>query len=100
MSDEDIKEYHNIGKPIKYSGKYKYVSGQMYEHHGSRTYDFGGMRLPSVTTILGLTKDQSFLRDWKEKVGYEKAEKIRGNNSNSSKPVRGPNINPSSTYNF
>tara|TARA_R100000988_G_C3972866_1_gene152419 strand:+ start:752 stop:952 length:201 start_codon:yes stop_codon:yes gene_type:complete len=30
----------------------------------------------------------------------EKAEKIRGNNSNSSKPVRGPNINPSSTYNF
>ena len=30
----------------------------------------------------------------------EKAEKIRGNNSNSPKPVRGPNINPSSTYNF
>ena len=33
MSDEDIKEYHNIGKPIKYNDKYKYVSGQMYEHH-------------------------------------------------------------------
>ena len=81
MSDEDIKEYHNIGKPIKYSDKYKYVSGQMYEHHGSRTYDFGGMRLPSVTTILGLTKDQSFLRDWKEKVGYEKAEKIKNYSS-------------------
>tara|TARA_B100000900_G_scaffold396559_1_gene395962 strand:- start:1989 stop:2189 length:201 start_codon:yes stop_codon:yes gene_type:complete len=30
----------------------------------------------------------------------EKAEKARGNNSNSAKPVRGPNINPSSTYNF
>ena len=81
MSDEDIKEYHNIGKPIKYSGKYKYVSGQMYEHHGSRTYDFGGMRLPSVTTILGLTKDQSFLKDWQEKVGHEKAEQIKNHSS-------------------
>ena len=81
MSDEDIKEYHNIGRPIKYSDKYRYVSGQMYEHHGSRTYDFGGMRLPSVTTILGLTKDQSFLKDWQEKVGHEKAESIKNHSS-------------------
>jgi genome maintenance exonuclease 1 len=51
MNDEDIKEYHNIGRPIKYSDKYRYVSGQMYEHHGSRMYDFGNERLPSVTTI-------------------------------------------------
>ena len=81
ISDEDIKEYHNIGRPIKYSDKYRYVSGQMYEHHGSRTYDFGGMRLPSVTTILGLTKDQSFLKDWQEKVGHEKAESIKNHSS-------------------
>ena len=81
MSDEDIKEYHNIGRPIKYSDKYRYVSGQMYEHHGSRMYDFGNERLPSVTTILGLTKDQSFLKDWQEKVGHEKAESIKNHSS-------------------
>ena len=81
MNDEDIKEYHNIGRPIKYSDKYKYVSGQMYEHHGSRMYDFGNEKLPSVTTILGLTKDQSFLKDWQEKVGHEKAESIKNHSS-------------------
>ena len=81
MNDEDIKEYHNIGRPIKYSDKYKYVSGQMYEHHGSRIYDFGNEKLPSVTSILGLTKDQSFLKDWQEKVGHEKAESIKNHSS-------------------
>ena len=30
----------------------------------------------------------------------EEMEKAKGKNPNSSKPVRGPNINPSSTYNF
>ena len=62
---------------MKKNLKYKYVSGQMYEHHGSRTYDFGGVRLPSVTTILGKTKDQQFLKDWKAKVGEERAEQIK-----------------------
>jgi genome maintenance exonuclease 1 len=81
MSDKDLEEYHNIGKPIKYSGKYKYVSGQMYEHHGTRMYDFGGQKLPSVTTILGLTKNQQFLKDWQEKVGHEKAERIKNHSS-------------------
>ena len=53
----------------------------MYEHHGSRMYDFGNEKLPSVTTILGLTKDQSFLKDWQEKVGHEKAESIKNHSS-------------------
>ena len=57
------------------------MSGQMYEHHGSRLYDFGGEKLPSVTTILGLTKDQSFIKDWQQKVGYEKAEQIKNHSS-------------------
>jgi hypothetical protein len=30
----------------------------------------------------------------------EEMEKAQGKNPNNSKPVRGPNINPSSTYNF
>ena len=29
MSDKDLEEFHNIGKPIKFKDKYKYVSGQM-----------------------------------------------------------------------
>ena len=33
-------------------------------------------RYPSVTTILGKTKDQTFLNQWKKKVGVAKAQKI------------------------
>jgi len=66
---------------LKKSNKYKYMSGQRYEHHGSRTYDFGGIRLPSVTTILAKTKDQSYLTAWKNKVGHDKAESIKNYSS-------------------
>ena len=66
---------------LKKSNKYKYMSGQRYEHHGSRTYDFGGARLPSVTTVLAKTKDQSYLTAWKNKVGHEKAESIKNYSS-------------------
>ena len=62
---------------MKKSNKYRYMSGQRYEHHGSRTYDFGGVRLPSVTTILAKTKNQEYLTAWKNKVGHEKAESIK-----------------------
>tara|TARA_R100000773_G_scaffold26881_1_gene23304 strand:+ start:142 stop:912 length:771 start_codon:yes stop_codon:yes gene_type:complete len=77
MNDEDIKEYHNIGKAIKHSDKYNYVSGTRVDDHGTRTYDVNGYRLPSVTTILGATKDQQFLKDWKAKVGEAEAERIK-----------------------
>jgi len=47
---------------------------------GYRTYDVAGVddavSLPSVTTILGNTKDKSFLDSWKKKVGEEQARKI------------------------
>ena len=66
---------------LKKSNKYRYISGQRYEHHGSRTYDFGGVRLPSVTTVLAKTKDQSYLTAWKNKVGHEKAESIKNYSS-------------------
>ena len=66
---------------MKNSNKYRYMSGQRYEHHGSRTYDFGGARLPSVTTVLAKTKDQSYLTAWKNKVGHEKAESIKNYSS-------------------
>ena len=81
MSDEDIAEYHNIGKAIKYSEKYTYVDATRTEDHGSRLYDVNGTRLPSVTTILGATKDQQFLKDWKAKVGEQDAERIKNHSS-------------------
>jgi len=65
---------------LKKSNKYRYISGQRYEHHGSRTYDFGGIRLPSVTTVLAKTKNQEYLTAW-NKVGHEKAESIKNYSS-------------------
>jgi len=58
MEDKDIEEYHNIGRAIKHSGKYTYADATRHEEHGSRLYDVNGTRLPSVTTILGRTKNQ------------------------------------------
>jgi len=81
MEDKDIQEYHNIGRPIKFNAKYNYVKGTQIEEHGSRTYDVSGYRLPSVTTILGATKDQTFLKDWKAKVGEKRAEEIKNHSS-------------------
>ena len=77
MSDKDIEEYHNIGKKIKHNSKYTYVTGTRHEDQGARTYDVNGARLPSVTTILGATKNQQFLKDWKAKVGEQEAERIK-----------------------
>ena len=77
MDDKDIEEYHNIGKKIKHSGKYTYVDASRIEDQGTRLYDVNGTRLPSVTTILGRTKDQQFLKDWKAKVGEVEADRIK-----------------------
>ena len=61
---------------MKKNTKYSYVAGQRFEHHGSRTYDFDGKKLPSVTTILSRTKDQTYLDNWRTKVGHEEADRI------------------------
>ena len=84
MSDKDIEEYHNIERQmrsIKKSNKYNYIEGKRIDDHGSRIYDILGARLPSVTTILGLTKNQQFLKDWKAKVGEAEAERIKNYSS-------------------
>ena len=62
---------------MKKSDKYNYVSGSQSMDHGSRIYDVAGYRLPSVTTILGKTKDQKFLQDWIAKKGAKEAERIK-----------------------
>tara|TARA_R100001082_G_scaffold83298_1_gene50045 strand:+ start:476 stop:1258 length:783 start_codon:yes stop_codon:yes gene_type:complete len=84
MDEKDIKEFHSLEKQVKgmkKSNKYKYLTGQRYEHHGSRTYDFGDGKLPSVTTILAKTKNQEYLKAWKNKVGDEEAERIKNYSS-------------------
>ncbi len=66
---------------MKHSDKFKYITATSYTDHGSRTYDVKGVRLPSVTTILAKTKDQSYIKRWKEKVGHEEAERIKNHSS-------------------
>ena len=63
---------------MKKSNKYNYIQGKQITNHetGTRVYDFQGARLPSVTTVLGQTKNQQFLKDWRKKVGTEEAERI------------------------
>ena len=66
---------------MKKNNKYPYRKFYMSEHHGSRTYEFDGNRVPSVTTILSQTKDQSFLKRWYAKKGHEEAERIKNHSS-------------------
>ena len=62
MEDKDILEYENIGRKIKKSNKYNYIRGKQPTDPGSgtRVYDIDNSRLPSVTTILGATKNKLF----------------------------------------
>ena len=66
---------------MKLNKKYSYVQATRTTEQGSRTYDVQGMKLPSVTTVLANTKDQTYLRRWKEKVGDEEAERIKNYSS-------------------
>ena len=77
MEEKDLLEYENIGRRIKRNDKYTYVDSTRIEDHGTRLYDVNGSRLPSVTTILGRTKNQQFIKDWKAKVGEQEAERIK-----------------------
>lgn len=62
---------------IKKLDKYTYVGGTRYTEQGARNYEVAGYRLPSVTTILGRTKDTSFLNDWIKRKGRKEAERIK-----------------------
>ena len=61
---------------MKKNKKFNYVRGTRSTDHGSRTYQVSGFNLPSVTTILNRTKDQSYLTKWKDRVGHEEAQRI------------------------
>ena len=62
---------------MKKNSKYTYVQASSNTVQGARTYDVQGLKLPSVTTVLAKTKDQSYLTTWKNKVGHEEAERIK-----------------------
>ena len=64
---------------MKKSDKYDYFEGKQITDPdtGKRVYEISSYRLPSVTTILGKTKDQQFIKDWKAKVGEKEAERIK-----------------------
>ena len=82
MDEKDLKEYEDnikLVSRLKKTNKFNYIQGKQItdEKSGHRIYDIVGYRLPSVTTILGRTKNQQFLKDWKAKVGEERAEQIK-----------------------
>jgi len=44
---------------------------------GSRVYFTpGGAKVPSVTTVLSRTKDMTFLKEWRERIGDHRADEI------------------------
>ena len=61
---------------MKRNNKYEYAIGKQINEDNGRIYDVAGFRLPSVTSILSRTKDQGFLKQWREKVGYKEADRI------------------------
>ena len=79
MNDKDIEEFHNIGKAIKHNSKYDYVTGKQITDPdtGTRVYEVNNYRLPSVTTILGATKNTDFLKKWIAQKGEKEAERIK-----------------------
>ncbi len=58
--------------------KFDYLPLERIDHPDGRKYIVGpGRPLPSVTTILSKTKDNSFLKEWADRVGEKEAERIR-----------------------
>ena len=61
---------------MKRNNKYEYAIGKQINEDNGLIYDVAGFRLPSVTSILSRTKDQGFLKQWREKVGDKEADRI------------------------
>ena len=61
--------------------KYNYKDLKRQEGPSRSYLTPDGEALPSVTTILSRTKDKTFLKEWRARVGEEKAEKIISDSS-------------------
>jgi len=67
---------------MKWNKRFKYPTSSRSMIRGSRHYDLGQEKLPSVTTILSATQSAEkieSLAKWKERVGDVEADKIRDN---------------------
>ncbi len=63
--------------------KFDYQPLKRVDNGNGRRYIVGeGRPLPSVTTILGKTKDLTHIKQWQERVGLEEANKIKTQASN------------------
>jgi len=65
---------------MKWNRQFNYPKSTKFFVGGSRHYDINTEKLPSVTAILSATASQEkkdALRAWKERVGYQEAEKIK-----------------------
>ncbi len=70
---------------MKWNNKFSYPKSSKSFENGLRKYMFGDEKLPSVTSILQATKseeDKASLENWKKRVGYEEANKIKVEASN------------------
>ena len=64
---------------LKRESKYDYQKYTRQEEDGSRTYNVGDKKIPSVTTILSATQSdekKAGLDAWRERVGYQEAARI------------------------
>jgi len=64
---------------LKLVNKYNYKKYTRQEEDGSRTYNVGNKKIPSVTTILSATQSpekKAGLDRWRERVGYQEAARI------------------------
>jgi genome maintenance exonuclease 1 len=80
MSEKDLEEYHNIGKPVKWNSKFTYPRSSRSLVMGRRHYAVDNKKLPSVTTILSHTQSkekQDSLAAWQARVGKENADRIK-----------------------
>jgi len=75
---------------MKWNNKFNYPKSSRTFEGGMRKYLFANEKLPSVTSILQATKseeDKAALENWKQRVGYAEANKIKTTASN-----RGTNL--------
>ena len=62
--------------PWKINNKFTYPKSMRSIYKGSRHYDVGGDKYPSVTNILAKTKsqeDKDALNKWKKDIGFKEA---------------------------
>jgi len=70
---------------MKWNNKFSYPKSIRSIEDGLRKYLMGDEKLPSVTSILQATKseeDKASLENWKQRVGYTQANKIKTEASN------------------